>query len=684
MPSLALLHRKTLRTALHAWPLAVLALEIFLHWQEANTSPLHVTPLALAVAAGVLLSGLVPLFARPSRDTRLAAGLAILLASIMVTPLGLQDIPPLNKGSWLWTASPETLLHLLNSGLAITVFYHLTTTFPPRPHPALPYLRTWRGWLALYGLSVAWMVMLVLSAAGWLRMASLLLSAIWFFLLMTGALRHLLQTARLSDPAYTQSAQQARLLLFGLLLAATPIILRLILYASGEGIMIPYEVAQAMQIAIPISVAYATLRLDLFGIDAAVRRTLAYGTIFSFLLAAYLGFTLLLTRVLLTNLPHLQSAAIFGALLLSAVLFRPTYHLLQQGMDRLLYPERMRFQQEMAILHSKLQQVLSREQVLSLLNKELPARLQATWGRLILAPAPETPDPDKPRPAWNTRLVIGQRVLGRYWLGPRRSGLAFDASERRQLQALLAQAALALAYAETLAELNRLNAELKQRVALQTERVLDQERALAAAEERQRLARDLHDSVTQTLFSLSLGARALRKLALQDPQAAAEGLREQEIAAQQALREMRALLAQLRSPLPDDDLISALRQHCEQLGQQTGLQVELHLPDSLAVSHEQATALYYIAREALHNVIKHSHTHEATCTLQQLPDVVSLTIEDRGQGFDVTAAELNDGHLGLQNMRQRAENLGGTLTIASEPGKGTRITAQLPIPPRSR
>ncbi len=684
MPSSALVHRRSLRTALHAWPIAVLALEIFLHWQIASKSPLLVTPLSLGVAAGVLFSGLVPLFARPSPDTRLAAGLAILLASIMVTPLGLKDLPPLNGGPWLWTASPETLLHLLNSGVAITVAYNLTTTFPPRPHPASPYVHTWRGWLALYGISVAWMVMLVLSPAGWLRMASLLLNATWFFLLVAGTLRNLLQTARLSDPVYTQSAQQARLLLFGLLLAATPHVLRIILYTSGEGIMIPYEVAQAMQIAIPISVAYATLRLDLFGIDAALRRALTYGTIFSFLLAAYLGFTLLLTRVLLANLPHLQSAAIFGALLLSAVLFRPTYQLLQQGMDRLLYPERIRFQQEMAILHSKLQQVLSREQVLSLLDEELPARLQATWGRLALAPAPETPDPDKPPPAWNTRLQIGQRVLGRYWLGPRRSGLAYDANERRHLHALLAQAALALAYAETLAELNRLNAELKQRVALQTERVLDQERALAAAEERQRLARDLHDSVTQALFSISLGARALRKLALQDPQAAAEGLREQEIAAQRALQEMRALLAQLRSPLPDDDLISALRKHCAQLAQQTGLQVRLDLPDSLTISHEQATALYYIAREALHNVVKHGNTHEATCTLQQLPDAVSLTVEDAGQGFEVAAAEGNNGHLGLQNMRERAENLGGTLTITSEPGKGTRITAQLPIPPVSR
>jgi len=631
----------------------------------------------MTVAAGVLLSGLLPAFIRPANETRLAAWLAILLAAILVTPLDLTTIPPAGAAAWLLTAPPALVLRLLNGGLAITAAYHLTAVFPPHAHQDATH-----RWGTFYGGSLLLLAALLLSPAGRLRLSVFIVTAIWFIVLLLGAIGHLLSAARDPNPAFARSAQQARLLLLGFLLAETPLILRTLLSIAGRGHSIPYELALSMQVAIPISVAYATLRHDLFGIDATVRRGLAYGFVFSLLLAAYLGLTLFLSRVLLQSLPHFQGLAILISLLLAAVIFRPLYNGIQRGVDGLFYPERLRFQAEIATLGRELQQVLSREQVIHILNEALPARLDAEWGQLILAPAPDSPDPARSPPAWNARLLVGKRVVGRYWLGPRHSGLPYDANERGQLLALLEQAALALAYADALAELNALNADLEQRVARQTAQVLAQQRALAVTEERQRLARDLHDSVTQALFSISLSARALRKLALQDPEAAAAGLQEQEAAAQQALREMRALLAQLRSPLLDDNnLVTALQQHCALLAQQTGLQVQLRTPETLDLPTAHANALFLIAREALHNVVKHSHAQQASCQLQKKRDEIVLIIQDQGQGFAPEAVVAADGRgLGLQNMRDRTQSLGGSLKIASQPGQGARITVHLPLP----
>lgn len=657
------------------WPFGVLLLEAVLLLRT-TPEPFPATPLSLAIAGGVLLSGLLPALIRPSLETRLAAWLAILLASLLVIPFDQRTVPTASPGSWLLTAPSAIILRLINGGFAITAAYHLATTFPLRGHTEV---YGTRKWLALYGTSLLILTAFLLSPAGLLRLSALIVTAIWFAGLLVGAHIHLLRIARDPNPAFARSAQQARLLLLGFLLAETPLILRVLLFAAGYGEAIPYELALSLQVAVPISVAYATLRLDLFGIDAAVRRGLGYGFVFSLLLAAYLGLTLFLSRVLLQALPHFQGIAILISLLLAAVAFRPLYSGIQRGVDRLFYPERLRFQAEIAALGRELQQVLPRPQVIRILNETLPARLDAEWGQLILVPTPDSPDPSRSPPAWNTRLIVGNRVLGRYWLGPRRSGLAYDANERRQLQTLMEQAALVLAYADALSELNTLNAELEQRVSLQTARVLAQQRALAVTEERQRLARDLHDSVTQALFSISLGARALRKLALRDPEATAAGLQEQEAAAQQALREMRALLAQLRSPLLEDNLAAALQQYCEQLRQQTGLHVRLHLPEALVLAPEQANALFLITREALHNVVKHGQTDRASCQLQQDDKDIVLLIQDQGRGFVPAAVVSEAGKcLGLQNMRERAQNLGGSLEVQSQPGHGTHITVRIP------
>ena len=265
--------------------------------------------------------------------------------------------------------------------------------------------------------------------------------------------------------------------------------------------------------------------------------------------------------------------------------------------------------------------------------------------------------------------------------GPRPAGPPFDAGEQAQLRTLAQHAALALAYAETFDALNALNRELEARVTERTAQMVAQQRTLAVYDERQRLARDLHDSVTQTLFSISLGVRNARGLARRDSAAAAEALADQEAAARGALAEMRELLAHLRSPLPDDgervDLAQALREHCAGLERQAGLCVALEVPPALMLPAGLAWEALSIAREALHNAVKHAGVTQASCTVTNDDAWLDLLVRDGGRGFDPAAPA--DG-LGLAGMRERVAALSGTLDVVAAPGQGTLVRARLPLP----
>jgi signal transduction histidine kinase len=263
-------------------------------------------------------------------------------------------------------------------------------------------------------------------------------------------------------------------------------------------------------------------------------------------------------------------------------------------------------------------------------------------------------------------------------MGLRRSGLPFAADEQAQLDALLRQAALALAYAEMVEALSTLNRELEERVEARTAQVLAQQRELITMEERQRLARDLHDSVKQTLFSLGLGVRAVRGLIRSNPAAAHESLYEQEQAVFQAQVEMGALLAQLRAPPHGPiDLARALAEHCAGLERSHALAVSLDIPPALRLPERPASELLRVAREALHNVIKHSGGASAKLRLAVEGAAIVVEVRDSGCGFDPAAAP---GGMGLRGMGERVAALGGSLDLRSAPGRGTTVLARIPAP----
>jgi PAS domain S-box-containing protein len=200
---------------------------------------------------------------------------------------------------------------------------------------------------------------------------------------------------------------------------------------------------------------------------------------------------------------------------------------------------------------------------------------------------------------------------------------------------------------------------------------------LAANQERAHLARELHDSVTQALFSMGLTLRTLELLLDSDPDAAGGKVRELRELQRDALAEMRALIFELRpASLETDGLLQALRNHAAAVQGRTGLAVTVDADrvDRLPIPTEEA--LYRIGQEALHNVVKHANAERATIRLRRDGERVVLTVEDDGSGFSPQAVAR--GHLGLLGMRQRADLIGGELRVESTPDHGTRVEVSVP------
>jgi signal transduction histidine kinase/ligand-binding sensor domain-containing protein len=225
-----------------------------------------------------------------------------------------------------------------------------------------------------------------------------------------------------------------------------------------------------------------------------------------------------------------------------------------------------------------------------------------------------------------------------------------------------------------------LQREMDQRV--QAEEALRQgEREKAVAEERQRLARDLHDAVTQTLFSTSLIAEVLPQIWERDPADGRRRLEQVRQATRSALAEMRTLLLELRpAGLEDTDLGDLLRQLADATSGRGHLSVETDVEGTCSLPSDVHVALYRIAQEALNNVAKHARARQAVVRLDcSLPpageaegmDTVALSIADDGRGFDLNT--IPPGRLGLGIMRERAEAVGAHFEIESEPGKGTQV-----------
>jgi signal transduction histidine kinase len=204
----------------------------------------------------------------------------------------------------------------------------------------------------------------------------------------------------------------------------------------------------------------------------------------------------------------------------------------------------------------------------------------------------------------------------------------------------------------------------------------------AVLEERHRLARELHDSVTQALYGISLNTAAAElALASGKSDAVAANLQEIRETVQEALSEMRVLLFELRPPLLEEEgLAGALEARLRSVEARAGLQVELSGERAVRLSPSMEQELYRIAQEALNNVLKHAHATRAEVRLDASADVVCLQIQDNGIGFDPENAG-GLGGFGLRGIRERVARLGGVLHVQSAPGEGTCVSIYAsPVP----
>jgi signal transduction histidine kinase len=221
--------------------------------------------------------------------------------------------------------------------------------------------------------------------------------------------------------------------------------------------------------------------------------------------------------------------------------------------------------------------------------------------------------------------------------------------------------------------------------AIENARLYEQAGRLAALEERQRLARELHDSVSQVLYGIGLGARTARALldrAAIAPElhaSLAEPLDYVLSLAEAGLAEMRALIFELRpDSLEREGLVAALSRQVVALHARHKLEVHTKLCEEPVLPFEAKEALYRISQEALNNTVKHAQAQRVDIRLDIMQGEIILELTDDGVGFDPQAKY--SGHLGLNSMHERARQMGGTLEIVSEAGQGALVRVRVPAP----
>jgi signal transduction histidine kinase len=227
-------------------------------------------------------------------------------------------------------------------------------------------------------------------------------------------------------------------------------------------------------------------------------------------------------------------------------------------------------------------------------------------------------------------------------------------------------------------ELGQMAHQLNQ-MAEQLQNLLEARQQLATLEERNRLARDLHDSVKQQVFAIAMQIAATRILLKRDVNAAEERLGKTEVLVKQAQQELTTLIRELRPvALDGKGLVDALRELLPQWSQQSEIVANLQVEGSRTLPLTVEEALFRVTQEALSNIARHSKATLVQLTLGITDTTITLTVQDNGQGFDPAQPERRG--VGLISMQERVKALGGEISIESTPGQGTRMVARCSRP----
>jgi signal transduction histidine kinase len=253
-------------------------------------------------------------------------------------------------------------------------------------------------------------------------------------------------------------------------------------------------------------------------------------------------------------------------------------------------------------------------------------------------------------------IVARGGVIGAFYLTEKERSPDFDEADERLIVTLAAHAA----------------------ITIENARLYERSRELSIVEERNRLARELHDSVSQKLFGLVLSAESAGTLVDGDPVEARAELERLRALAHEAQEELRSLVFELRPPaLESEGLAEALRKHVDVLRRVYRREIALELAGTPRRAPKVEREVFRIAQEALQNALRHADAEQLQLRLAAADGRLELTVSDDGVGFDPTAPAVRSRRLGLTSMEERAEALGATLTIESTPGQGTTVRLEV-------
>ncbi len=547
----------------------------------------------------------------------------------------------------------QILAFLGNSCLFLFFYLFPTGRFVPR----------WTRWLWV-GVGVLWAVNIFFPS---LTFNSSILFAVLILVLVGSALAA--QIYRYRRVSNVVQQQQTKWVVYGISTAlGSVLVLQLFLKffpSLAQGTFVNLILGTAFYFSlflIPLSIGVAILRSRLWDIDIIIYRTLVYGILTASIVVLYV-----LVVGGLSTLLQVRGSLIISlfATGLIAVLFQPLRARLQSAINRMMYGERDDPYRLISRLGEHLEATLVPDAILPTIVETVAQALRLPYvaievgegEQLRLAASYGMPVD----PALRIPLHYQQDTIGELLLAARSPGESFSSADRKLLDDLARQIGVA-------AHAVRLSADLQR----SRERLV-----LAREEERRRLARELHDSVSQALYGIALGVHTARMQFDRDPKQLAESLDYVLELADAALVEMRALIFELRpESLEAEGLVTALTKQAAALQARQGIVVQTDLGEEPDIPLEIKQDLYRIVQEALHNTVKHARASLVELRMNQAHGLVTVEVRDNGKGFD-TATSF-PGHLGLHSMQERVKNLGGELRMESAPGQGTCIRVRVP------
>jgi signal transduction histidine kinase len=415
-------------------------------------------------------------------------------------------------------------------------------------------------------------------------------------------------------------------------------------------------------VAGPLAVAIAVLRYRLDGIDVVINRALVYGALTVLVIGIYV---LLVGYLGAVVAPHQTLAVQLAATGVVAVLFAPLRMRVQRGVDRMLYGHRTEPYTALSRLGRRLEAALAPEAVLPTIVQTVRESLRLPYAAITVGDddaavvAAGTPVPAPVR----LPLLYQNEQVGELLLGPRAGEAAFSPADRRLLSDLARQAGVAVSAVRLTADLQRSRERL----------------VTTREEERRRLRRDLHDGLGAQLAGLTVQAGLLRRLVADDPPAAEALAAELRTELRSAIADIRRLVHGLRPPALDElGLAGAVRRLAEVSGAgPEGPRITVEAPDLPPLPAAVEVAAYRIVQEALTNVVRHASARRCAVRLVPGPRTVTVTVTDDGVGLPSGAGRAG---VGLASMRERAEEMGGSVTVQDAPGGGVEVRAVLPRP----